>query len=603
MEDFITDKGEVSVEVLDGFRAVAEEYVGDPEAFFGPHSEVFAKSTKWVEWDRTIDCYDMMREALEAQGRKLEDIGYLVLGDHPLGQVLKLLKTIVSPTEVIIKGNRFGMTKLFPILDFSHEKLEDGRILVQVSIPRKYRASESFLRTTAGVLSFLPTAIGYPPAVVEAQYTPRRATYVVTPARKIGLWTKLKSLLAAVFTSSSLVKQLTDQQQELNLKYLEVSKLNHRLVETNRKLSEALETKSRFLQVISHELMTPLNGIIGAQEAIKDGVTADIEEAVDELEVSSHRLKSRIDDIIEMERLQNKKSQPEAECFALSECLEQTMHNYRTMAEKKGLNWCSKGLESLPQWIQADERRLIFLFSHLLDNAVKFTHQGFIEIRFRHDGKSLVIEVEDSGIGIERDDWDKIFELFTQIDSGVQRSEFGLGLGLSLAHRTAETLGGRLLVRSTPQKGSVFTVSIPVSTIDQEGSLPLADLSLPILVVDDERVNRSILARQLEKRGFAVDSVENGQKAVNATRSVRYGLIFMDYEMPVMDGATAAELISKSHGQQCPLMVGWSASADENMRERFRNCGVKLMLTKPLSSKQLDILLDSIGGQQKKAAG
>lgn len=388
--------------------------------------------------------------------------------------------------------------------------------------------------------------------------------------------------------------------------------------------NDASEAKSAFLANMSHEIRTPLNAVLGFTDVLRRGLVSDSDEAVGHLNMihrSGAHLLELINDILDLSKIEAGRMHVESIPTQIQDVVLDAANVQRGRAGEKGVTLAIEFLSDLPDSVSCDPTRLRQIITNLLGNAIKFTEAGAVTIRVEcienttvaHDldalesaPHSLFIHVDDTGIGMTPDQQSKIFESFVQADSSTTRKFGGTGLGLSISRRLAEAMHGDLTVRSEPGKGSTFTVTLPVREDDARTWISkdllqhqvtekqsnqdvgqLQDLpARPILVVDDGEANRRLIELVLSRAGAVVTSVTNGQEAVDAINEGDFDLVFMDMQMPVLDGMSATKILRKS-GHTLPI-VALTGNAMKGDRERCLDAGCDDFLSKPVN---IDLLL------------
>lgn len=280
--------------------------------------------------------------------------------------------------------------------------------------------------------------------------------------------------------------------------------------------------------------------------------------------------------------------------------------------------------ETIPCRYHGDQGRIKQILINLLNNAVKFTREGYVKIYIGGrpsdaDGEELLVfKVEDTGCGIREEDQKKIFENFTQLDSSKKRSIEGTGLGLSITKHLVQLMGGSIGLKSVYGEGSTFTVTIPQRIVDARPISEVPDEVVPddekvrfftaegykVLVVDDNRINRMIADKFLERYGFDLNEAASGPEAIEMVRENLYDMIFMDHMMPGMDGMEAVRKIRSECGEngRSPIIIALTANAMEGVRERFMSNGFQDFLSKPIDRRQLnDMLLKWVPEDRRKA--
>jgi signal transduction histidine kinase/ActR/RegA family two-component response regulator len=399
------------------------------------------------------------------------------------------------------------------------------------------------------------------------------------------------------------------------------------LVVARRRAEAASEAKTQFLANISHELRTPINGILGmVQLAVLEGAADRDAEYWQTVRDSTDRLVAIVDNLIELANVESGSLSPTLREFSLRRMLESLQSAFSIRAGLAGLTLGIDIDPDLPDQLLSDPFRLRQILSNLLDNAIRFTPTGGISIRAgRFDpvpggsprrvfvggdfsGISLVFTVADTGIGIAQDKQAAIFESFTLAEDCLTKRFGGTGMGLSIAKRLAELLGGSIWVESQPGFGSTFYLSVPmwpVKPAGQETIVPAGLAQLPplrFLVVEDEAVNRLALSRGLRKLGHEVTEAVNGEDALRRLSMERVDVVIMDIQMPVMDGLAAVTHIRNGEvpgtNRRLPV-VALTAYAMEGDRKRFLDAGMDEFVTKPCDMEQLLRAVAKVAGTKQ----
>lgn len=385
------------------------------------------------------------------------------------------------------------------------------------------------------------------------------------------------------------------------LLFLSVRYFDSKRREQNRKLDKANNAKSEFLAIMSHEIRTPLNGVIATLSMIeKSSLSAENKELIDTAMHSSELLTVVINDILDYSKIEANKLELQEKPFSLQSLMKQVDHSYRPMIEGKGLKFIVKTSKMPHHNYIGDAIRIKQILNNYLNNAFKFTSHGSIELLCEVlEGNTLKFSVKDSGIGIDAQGIDKLFNKFQQIESGSQRSFNGTGLGLSICKSLAELMNGSVGVNSTPRKGSTFYVEIQLQKTEQridENATSESNhhIELPknikILIVEDNPVNQLIVQKLLKAFGVAFESVNNGQECLEYFETKTANLILMDCQMPVMDGYTATENLRKQ-GYQLPI-IALTANAQESDKQACIHAGMDDFLSKPFKKDALVELLE-----------
>ncbi len=387
------------------------------------------------------------------------------------------------------------------------------------------------------------------------------------------------------------------------------------LLRAKEAAEQANRAKSLFLANMSHEIRTPMNGIIGMAGLLQgSGINAEQREYLDMLEASARTLLTLIDDILDLSKIEAQRLELRDEPFELRVLLQDVLAIVSPQASAKGLSLQSRVADELPQVVWGDGPRLRQILLNLVGNAVKFTEQGSVAVELtlaqapamwegRQQVLRLACRVRDTGIGIADEHQDRIFDHFTQADGATNRLFGGTGLGLSISKRLVELMQGELGVTSAPGTGSEFHFTVLLRSLPQEGvakdSSTCADAEsgpeLPVLVVDDNEVNRLVARRMLQKLNCTVIQAANGAEALELLSNRRFCLVLMDVQMPGMDGIEATQRLRKgqagieNHG--IPV-VAMTAHAMKGDRERLLEAGMNDYVPKPVSQEDLrEVLL------------
>jgi PAS domain S-box-containing protein len=355
------------------------------------------------------------------------------------------------------------------------------------------------------------------------------------------------------------------------------------------------EAKARFLAVMSHEMRTPLNGMIAAMDLIEE-TRLDLRQArLVRIATSCARTAlEQVNNVLELARLRSAGDAPIPETvFDPIGELRRLAGQVETDATRRGNSVTLVAETPLPAHVLAPRTLFSRIFANLLSNAVKFTENGRIELRASaapaQDGRiELTVRVSDSGIGIDPQDISRIFRDFETLDSSYARKQEGSGLGLGIAKLSAETMGGGIAVESRPGEGSTFTVTLKLQPAEEAApepaSLPAGrEPALTLLVVEENPINRELLAEALRLRGHRVILAENGAVGVEAARRDRPDAILMDVSMPVMDGLEATRRIRAENFAPGLPIIGVTASAGAEKQREFMAAGMTDVLVKPVS--------------------
>lgn len=356
--------------------------------------------------------------------------------------------------------------------------------------------------------------------------------------------------------------------------------------------------KTEFLANVSHEVRTPMNGVLGMVEVLLNTpLTPEQRECAMTIAESARLQVSILNDILDTAKIESGRLELESTAFSPAELVEGVRIAHAGMAYEKGLR-LELDLCALPPAIMGDPLRLRQILGNLVSNAIKFTPSGFVRMEVRTHGagseERLLFSVTDSGIGIAPAARERIFEKFTQADSSTTRRFGGTGLGLSICRHLVEAMGGSIHVNSTPGVGSTFWFWIPLhraaAAVETKTSVPTGagqvGARLPVLIVEDNRVNQKVAAALVQALGLSYELAANGREAVEKFKPGAYSAILMDCQMPEMNGYEATRCIRAAGGPRVPI-IALTAGAAVSDRQAAMAAGMDDFLAKPIQRKDL----------------
>jgi signal transduction histidine kinase len=435
---------------------------------------------------------------------------------------------------------------------------------------------------------------------------------------------------------SDLERMVLERTAALEATNSKLAQANHQLIlatEKTQKLAQtalmACKAKGDFLANMSHEIRTPMNGVLGMVDLLlQTNLTPEQNESCRIIKTSADSLLCIINDILDFSKIEAGKMEVEKVDFDLLDTVTGAVKLLSPQAQAKGLDLSCDIDHSLGPILVGDPTRIRQILLNLLNNAVKFTAKGKVHLEVRRLGETneevqLRFAVTDTGIGLSEEDQKKLFQSFSQADTSTTRRFGGTGLGLAISRKLVEMMGGSIDVVSSPGKGSTFSLTMklgkpngachpaPAATANGNGSAARLESSgngaetpaiepsnSRILLAEDNPINQMVAVKQLEKLGYTAEIANNGLDAIEAHRQRNYQIIFMDCQMPEMDGYEATKKIRQMESEQNlkpAWIVAMTANAMEGDAELCLATGMDDYIAKPVDHNKLITVLKRAG--------
>ena len=398
---------------------------------------------------------------------------------------------------------------------------------------------------------------------------------------------------------------------------VDVTDTHERIQELNdmrKQAEEASISKSNFLANMSHEIRTPMNAVVGMSELIIEECRGQkIYDYACDIKTAALNLLSIINDILDFSKVEAGKMELVEDEYFVQELVEDTIKLVQVVAEQKDLEVKVELAQDIPCKLCGDVGRIRQVLINLLNNAIKFTREGFVRLAVTgkyadEDTYKLQCVVQDTGVGIKEEDMTAIFESFRQLDMSHNRKSEGTGLGLAISKQLVTLMDGDIQVESEYGKGSTFTIQISQKVADKrtiaENSMVRESVEnkkeqtfvseeYKVLVVDDNAINRKLAVAMLRVYGFQISEADSGKAAIEKVKAERYDMILMDHMMPEMDGVEATKVIRSecSETAEGTIIVALTANAIQGAKEMYLEKGFDDFLSKPFDREKLNGML------------
>lgn len=375
----------------------------------------------------------------------------------------------------------------------------------------------------------------------------------------------------------------------------------HALIEARKRAEESSKSKEAFLANMSHEIRTPMNAIVGMSHLLKKTrLNQEQREYLDAIQASSDNLLVIINDILDISKIEAGKLKIENIGFDVRHMIENLIRSVKYKADEKNITLHKEVDENIPQILIGDPYRLHQILINLVNNAIKFTGKGFVSIKcflkqeMDENIYNIAFEVEDTGVGIDQDKIDTIFESFNQEDSSTSRKYGGTGLGLSITRKLVNMFGGTIHVVSKKDKGSVFYFNIDLPSgkkqdLPEDNKPDNKQINLKgiqILIAEDHQFNQLLVKSILKDYYIEPFIAKNGQEAIEMVKNHDFDLILMDIQMPDINGVEASQYIRKELNKDVPI-IALTANALKGDEEKYLSGGMNDYISKPFDPEML----------------
>jgi signal transduction histidine kinase/FixJ family two-component response regulator len=482
-----------------------------------------------------------------------------------------------------------------------NDKLKFGNNVIEALFTKGQSAAEEIYKSRKAKY-----AMGEIVAVIDLLISPRQqyltqlaidANKSGHRAREWGIILAITGVVISMFTFGYITKRMKRKQQ-----------LFDQLNESEKQVRQAGIMKENFMANMSHEIRTPMNAILGFTNLLhKEPLSEKAQEFVNSIQYSGESLLAIINDILDFSKIEAGMMRLESNPFSLRGLLHSVQTMFAARIQQKNLRFTVFVGASIPDLLIGDAIRLTQILVNLMNNSVKFTHTGTIDIRVTADKEKeeaidISFTVKDTGIGIEANKIDTIFNRFQQADEDTTRKYGGTGLGLSIVKQLVELQKGKISVSSTPNGGTEFIFTIPYKISKDingkhkfitEEEIQLNKKNIKVLVAEDNEMNQRLMRHLLTSWDLDFYIVNNGKAAIEAVQQKKYNLVLMDIQMPLIDGYRATEKIRKELNSDIPI-IAMTAHAMAGEREKCLSFGMNEYISKPIRENELFKIINDI---------